>query len=266
MQNIRERKVCTFLCVLCLFSIISCVGPEEYDDGLLENLPAVINTKNAFTLNLNANKYTFDEVYQLELTYVDTVDRLALALTVTGFSGKDTAFLEIYDSDNNLTKDFEVTSNGIVNTLYEAGKIKPHRLKIRGSNFTGKITFMITRNNDTQGPVFGVEMNLPVIVDWNDNFTYLLDAQDFDFDHTYPITLNLSDTNTTIYSSLFVGAYVSGTATVALYDAGDSLLRQWDIDGHVIDFQDDFISAFKPKKIQVSGNNLTAVLEFILSK
>ncbi len=256
--------------LICLLILITgaCVGPEEYDDGLLENLPAVINTADVLSLSLKANNYTFNESYPLELTFVDSVDLLAISLTVTGYGGKgkDTTLLELYDAENQLMLYIPITVNGVVNSIYRAELIKPHRVKIQGDNITGTITFMITKQTDTVGPVFGAEVNLPVIVDWNDNFTYLLDAQNFTFNHSYPVELNLSDTTSIIYSSLFVGAFVSGTGSVTLFDASDSLLRRWDINEAVIDFQQDIVNTFKPSKIQVSGNELTGVLEFILSK
>ena len=38
------------------FFVISCVGPAEYNDGLLENLPAIINEKDYFiTITCSAN-------------------------------------------------------------------------------------------------------------------------------------------------------------------------------------------------------------------
>ena len=34
----------------------NCVGPEEPTDGLLEDLPSVVNTADVFTFNLRGNK------------------------------------------------------------------------------------------------------------------------------------------------------------------------------------------------------------------
>lgn len=264
MQNIRAWKVCTFLCILFLFSIIACVGPEEYDDGLLENLPAVINTKNAFTLNLKANKYTFDEVYQLVLTYVDSVDFLSISLIITGYSGGDTAFIELYTENNVKTFWVDVTGNGIINPLFSAAEIMPKKLKIRGNNFTGIIDFILVKDTDQEGPLYGVGKNFPVIIDWTDSFKYLLDADDYSFNHTYSLSIDLTDITAVLYTNLFITNYHKGSGNITVLDNTDSLIFSHDFTSGEIEFWADDIVDYQPTTVQISGNGLEAVIDFTM--
>ncbi len=263
MQNIRVRKVCTFLCILFLFSIIACVGPEEYDDGLLENLPAVVNTKDAFTINLKANKYTFDEVYQLALTYVDSVDFLSISLIITGYSGRDTAFIELY-TENNVKKIWvPVYANGILNPLFSAAEIMPKKLKIRGNNFTGIIDFALIKDTDKEGPLYGVDKNIPVIIDWTDSFKYLLDADDYSFNHTYSLSINLTDITAGLYTNLFITNYHNGSGNIIILANNDTLFSR-DFTSGWIEFWTEDIVDYQPTTVQISGNALEAVIDFTM--
>ncbi len=264
MQNIRVRKVCTFLCILCLISIIACVGPEEYDDGLLENLPAVINTKDAFTLNLKANKYTFEESYPLELSFVDSVDFLSISLIITGYSGGDTAFIELYAENNVKTFWVDVTGNGIINPLFSAAEIMPQKLKIRSNNFTGIIDLLLVKYTDKEGPLYGVAKNFPVIIDWTDSFKYLLDADDYSFNHTYSLSINLTDITAVLYTNLFITNYHKGSGNITVLDNNDSLLFSRDFTSGLIEFRDDDIVDYQPTTVQISGNDLEAVIDFTM--
>ena len=50
------------------FLFISCVGPPDPDHGLVENLPAIINTNTAFTFDLRGDNYTLDELFRLYIS------------------------------------------------------------------------------------------------------------------------------------------------------------------------------------------------------
>lgn len=264
MQNIRVRKVCMFLCILFLLSIIACVGPEEYDDGLLENLPAVINTKTAFTLNLKASKYTFEESYPLELSFVDSVDFLSISLIITGYSGGDTAFIELYTENNVKTFWVDVTGNGIINPLYSAAEIMPQKLKFRGNNFTGIIHFALIKNTDKEGPLYGVDKNFPVIIDWTDSFKYLLDADDYSFNHTYSLSINLTDITAVLYTNLFITNYHKGSGNITVLANNDTLLFSRNFTSGLIEFWADDIVDYQPTTVQISGNDLEAVIDFTM--
>jgi len=246
----------------------ACVGPEEYYDGLLENLPAVNNTKEIFTLNLKANKYTFSESYDLQLIYIDSVDILTLALNVTGYSGNDTAVIELIDQSNDSSIPIKIFSNGIDNFSFYTATIAPTVVKFSGDNFSGNIDFSLLKSTDSQGPFYGIDQNFPVTIQGNSNFSYILDANQFTFDHTYSSSIDTTDTNSVLYTSLYISSYIreGGTGMIKIFDAGDILIRQLPIADDAVLFYEDTIRYFRPAEIRIVGNNLTAAIEFIMSK
>ena len=253
---------------LFLFFSVACVGPEEYRDGLLENLPAVNNIKEIFTLNLKANKYTFSETYAMKLVYIDSVDVLTLALNVTGYSGKDSAVIELIDQPNGSSYPIIIKGNGIDNISFYAATIAPTAVKFYGANFSGNIDFSLMKSTDSQGPFYGIDQNFPITIQGNTNFSYILDANQFTFDHTYASSIDTSDTNTVLNTSLYVSSYIreGGTGLIQIFNANDSLIRQLPIADDVVLFYEDSIRYFRPAEIRIAGSNLTAAVEFIMSK
>ena len=72
------------------FYFIACVGPPEPDHGLVENLPAVINTNTSFTYDLRGDNYSIDESIDLSLSLTDGM--LASTLIVTDYKNNDTRY------------------------------------------------------------------------------------------------------------------------------------------------------------------------------
>ena len=52
--------------IISLF-VFSCVSPPDYSDGLLENIPAVINDNDYFSFSLFADDYTENKEWDLIL-------------------------------------------------------------------------------------------------------------------------------------------------------------------------------------------------------
>ena len=46
--------------------IFGCVEPPDYDDGLLLNIPAIVNDVDYFSLSLNAEDLTENYIWELE--------------------------------------------------------------------------------------------------------------------------------------------------------------------------------------------------------
>ena len=49
------------------FIYFSCVSPPEYDDGLIENIPAIVNDDDYFSLSVNGNNYNDSLSWELNL-------------------------------------------------------------------------------------------------------------------------------------------------------------------------------------------------------
>ena len=85
-----------------LIIIICCVEPPDYDDGLLVNIPAIINEGDYFSLSLNADFYTQNHNWDLDFTSTSE-DTLYTSLVIKEFSSSisDSSFLILYNSSLN---------------------------------------------------------------------------------------------------------------------------------------------------------------------
>ena len=98
-----------------LIIIICCVEPPDYDDGLLVNIPAIINEDDYFSLSLNADLYTQNQNWELDYTSTGE-DTLYTSLVIKDFSSSisDSSFLILYNSNNaeifNIHINVETTS------------------------------------------------------------------------------------------------------------------------------------------------------------
>jgi len=101
-----------------LIIIICCVEPPDYDDGLLVNIPAIINEDDYFSLSLNADLYTKNQNWELDFTSTGE-DTLYTSLIIKDFSSSisDSSFLILYNSNN--AEIFNIHINGETTSISE---------------------------------------------------------------------------------------------------------------------------------------------------
>ena len=101
-----------------LIIIICCVEPPDYDDGLLVNIPAIINEDDYFSLSLNADLYTQNQNWELDFTSTGE-DTLYTSLVIKDFSSSisDSSFLILYNSNN--AEIFNIHINGETTSISE---------------------------------------------------------------------------------------------------------------------------------------------------
>ena len=101
-----------------LIIIICCVEPPDYDDGLLVNIPAIINEDDYFSLSLNADLYTQNQNWELDFTS-NGEDTLYTSLVIKDFSSSisDSSFLILYNSNN--AEIFNIHINGETTSISE---------------------------------------------------------------------------------------------------------------------------------------------------
>ena len=101
-----------------LIIIICCVEPPDYDDGLLVNIPAIINEDDYFSLSLNADFYTQNQNWELDFTSTGE-DTLYTSLVIKEFSSSisDSSFLILYNSNN--AEIFNIHINGETTSISE---------------------------------------------------------------------------------------------------------------------------------------------------
>ena len=81
--------------------IICCVEPPDYDDGLLVNIPAIVNEDDYFSLSLNADLHTQNHNWELDFTSA-VEETLYTSLVIKDFSSSlsDSSFLILYNSND----------------------------------------------------------------------------------------------------------------------------------------------------------------------
>ena len=92
--------------------------PPDYDDGLLVNIPAIINEDDYFSLSLNADLYTQNQNWELDFTSSGE-DTLYTSLVIKDFSSSisDSSFLILYNSNN--AEIFNIHINGETTSISE---------------------------------------------------------------------------------------------------------------------------------------------------
>ena len=97
---------------LCLLIYIGCVGPPEAEYGLVENFPVVINTQNLFTYSLNGDKYSSEDIFELNLSLSDSLHKVITNLIISDYAGSnlDTSIITV-ENDSTIANIFYITSN-----------------------------------------------------------------------------------------------------------------------------------------------------------
>ena len=107
----RVEMFIKFHLVSFLILIFGCVEPPDYDDGLLLNIPAIVNEVDYFSLSLNAEDLTENYIWELEFES-ENEDTLFTSLVVKDFSSinSDSTFLKLYNFNN--AEIFDIHING----------------------------------------------------------------------------------------------------------------------------------------------------------
>ena len=126
--KLMKVKLLSFLTI-----IICCVDPPDYNDGLLGNIPAIVNENDYFSLSLNADIHTQNYTWDLDFTSTNE-DTLYTSLVIKGFSSSinDSSFLILYNANDaeifNIHLNGETTSISDVAIEYIGN---PSRLELR---------------------------------------------------------------------------------------------------------------------------------------
>ncbi len=126
----------------------NCVGPEEPIDGLLEDLPSVVNTADVFTFSLKGNKYSYEESYTLEMK-PDSNSVISTSLIVSGWSGNDTSKIFFMNASDTTYAWLQILGNMTytsVDSLSADTKIHPVELLFKGTDLTGTIQFSLIKD------------------------------------------------------------------------------------------------------------------------
>jgi hypothetical protein len=112
--------------------LCGCVEPPDYDDGLLENIPAIVNDDDYFSLSLFAENHTKNYNWNLDFTSTGE-DTLFTSLIIKDYLGStaDSSSLILYNS--NEAEIFNILLNGETTSISEISIEyigNPHRLEL----------------------------------------------------------------------------------------------------------------------------------------
>ena len=143
--------------VLILF-ISSCVSPPEYQDGLLENIPAIVDEVDYFSLSILGDDYTVEKDWDITLI-TDSSDTIltTLVLADMNISSQDSSYLFMMN-DSGDTILFMMNDSGdtifrqiLVSEVVWSAEIEvpligpPKKISFLGDNFTGRLEFQILK-------------------------------------------------------------------------------------------------------------------------
>ena len=120
---------------------LGCVGPSEADHGLVENMPAIINTSSAFSFILRADNYSSENSIELSFSLPEG-QNLASGLIVTEYKGNDTTLIRLEDDAGDEI--YKYLINGDITELNTSSTSKPKKAIIITKNFTGILDWSIT--------------------------------------------------------------------------------------------------------------------------
>ncbi len=112
--------------------ISGCIEPPDYDDGLLENIPAIVNDDDYFSLSLYAENHTQNYNWNLDFSSTSE-DTLFTSLIIKDYLGStaDSSTIILYNS--NEAEIFNILLNGETTSISEISIEyigNPHRLEL----------------------------------------------------------------------------------------------------------------------------------------
>ena len=133
---------------ICL-TLASCVGPPNYTDGLIENVPAIVNENDYFSLSLVGDKYSEETKWDLSLSTTD-LDKILTTMIVKDLSigASDSSYLFLLD--------------GVGDTIFSAGLFSeliftsedsisvigiPEKIILDADNFSGRLEYQIIKTS-----------------------------------------------------------------------------------------------------------------------
>ena len=140
-----NRSTSLMLIILVLLS--SCVSPPEYTDGLLENIPAVVNETDYFSLSILGDDYTDEKEWDIALTTVDTDIILStLVIKDLTINSSDSSYLYLMRESGDTIFTAGLFSELVWTSQDSIGSIgSPKKVAFSGINFSGRLEYQILK-------------------------------------------------------------------------------------------------------------------------
>jgi len=141
-------KNLSYLPIVFLFSIQGCVGPPEYSDGLIENIPALINETDYFSLSIFGDKYTEKLEWDLSFNSNSTSSLLTTLVTKdVNNSLTDSTFLFLMNELGDTILNAFIMNEVIFTSLDSLKFIgTPSKVIFESNRFSGRLEYQIIIN------------------------------------------------------------------------------------------------------------------------
>ena len=126
----------------------SCVEPPSYDDGLLENIPAIVNELDYFSLSILGDDYTEKKEWDL-LMNPDSSKSLLTTIVIKdiNISSSDSTLLHLINNLGDTVLNAYINSEIIFTSVDTVSNIGvPDRIVFDGNKFTGRLEYQIIVN------------------------------------------------------------------------------------------------------------------------
>jgi len=142
-KNINLLVISICLC------LASCVGPPNYTDGLIENVPAIINENDYFSLSLLGDKYSEETKWDLTLSTTD-LDKILTTMIVKDLSigASDSSYLFLVDEEGDTILSAGIFSELIFTSEDSISVIGiPEKIILDADNFSGRLEYQIIKTS-----------------------------------------------------------------------------------------------------------------------
>lgn len=147
MKNYKLKSLFNYLFGVLIF-ISSCVAPPEYSDGLMNNLPAIVNEIDYFSLSVFGEDFNDSLIWDLELNLSEN-DILLSTLIVKDLnvlsSELSTLVMTVTSGDTifnaNIVNDIIFTSEDSISVIGI-----PSSISLNAQNFTGRLEYQLIKN------------------------------------------------------------------------------------------------------------------------
>ena len=141
LEKIPFRMTCFLLL------IGGCVAPPDYSDGLLENVPAIVDETDYFSLSLLGDDYSEEKEWELSLTS-DSTDTIltTLVLADLSISNTDSSILFMMNDSGDTVFQPILLGNVVWSSDIAVNLIgSPKKISFKGDNFTGRLEYQILK-------------------------------------------------------------------------------------------------------------------------
>ena len=140
-------RIISLFSIFSLLSIFSCVSPPENTDGLLENIPAIVNENDYFSLSILGDSYTENIIWNLNFSASPTdVVLSTLVLKDVILNEIDSTYFQLISDNGDTIFNIKIQTELITSEESIVSQIGvPKFAKFIGDNFSGRLEYQLIK-------------------------------------------------------------------------------------------------------------------------